>query len=132
MNTGKTTVMVAALAVAMLTQGLFTAHAQEKSRYMGGEVTLTKAPNGAIVNAEVLEVNSKILYLKPTTEKVADGRGTVSLSNVVVPGPFAWTQLRVSVPGGTGRLGSVAMPFNTTTLSGMRVSVSGPASTAGA
>ena len=73
MNTGKTIVMVAALAVALLTQALCPAYAQEKSRYMGGDVTLTKAPNGAIVNAEVLEVNSKIVYHKPTTDKVADG-----------------------------------------------------------
>ena len=40
---------------------------------MGGEVTLTKAPNGAVVDAEVLEVNSKIVYHEPTTEKVAEG-----------------------------------------------------------
>ena len=73
MNDRKGIVMVAALAATLLTQGLFSAHAQEKSRYMGGEVTLTKAPNGAVVNAEVLEVNSKIVYHEPTTEKVADG-----------------------------------------------------------
>jgi len=53
--------------------GLSPAQAQEKSRYMGGEVPLTEAPNGAVVSAEVLEVGSKILYLKPTAEKMADG-----------------------------------------------------------
>jgi alkyl sulfatase BDS1-like metallo-beta-lactamase superfamily hydrolase len=54
---------------------------------MGGEVTLKTAPNGAVVNAEVLEVNSKILYLEPTTEKVADGVwciGGHSLANTTV------------------------------------------------
>jgi hypothetical protein len=34
---------------------ILPASAGEKSRYMGGEVTLKKAPNGALVNAEVLE-----------------------------------------------------------------------------
>ena len=38
----------------------WTAHAQEKSRYMGGDVELVKAPNGAIVNAQVLAVSPKI------------------------------------------------------------------------
>ena len=28
-------------------------HAAEKSRYMGSEVTLTEAPNGAVINSEV-------------------------------------------------------------------------------
>jgi len=80
-------VMVAALAAMSLTQGLFPAHAQEKSRYMGGEVTLTKAPDGALVSAEVLNVNSRILYLKPTTEEVADGVwciGGYSVGNTTV------------------------------------------------
>jgi linear primary-alkylsulfatase len=43
------------------------------SRYMGGPAELVTAPNGAIVNAEVLEMTPKIMYLEPTTEKVADG-----------------------------------------------------------
>ena len=30
-------------------------HAQEPSRYMGGDVSLEKAPNGALVHAEVLK-----------------------------------------------------------------------------
>jgi len=57
------------------------------SRYMGGEVTLKEAPNGALVNAEVLEISAKILYLEPTTEKVADGVwciGGYSLANTTV------------------------------------------------
>jgi alkyl sulfatase BDS1-like metallo-beta-lactamase superfamily hydrolase len=70
MSSYKVIAIVVALA---LTHGLGSAHAQERSRYMGGEVTLKTAPNGAVVNAEVLEVNSKIVYLEPTTEKVADG-----------------------------------------------------------
>ncbi len=83
----KPTKSIAMAAALLLTSGLFPAHAQEKSRYMGGEVTLKTAPNGAVVNAEVLEVNSKILYLKPTTEKVADGVwciGGYSLANTTV------------------------------------------------
>ena len=70
MKPAKSIAMAAAL---LLTLGLFPAYAQEKSRYMGGEVTLKKAPNGAVVNAEVLETSAKIVYLEPTTEKVADG-----------------------------------------------------------
>jgi alkyl sulfatase BDS1-like metallo-beta-lactamase superfamily hydrolase len=65
----------------------WTANAQEKSRYMGGDVELVKAPNGAIVNAEVLAVSPKILYLEPTTEKLADGLwciGGYSLANTTV------------------------------------------------
>lgn len=57
------------------------------SRYMGGPVELVTAPNGARVNAEVLEVSPKITYLEPTTEKVADGVwciGGYSLANTTV------------------------------------------------
>ena len=57
------------------------------SRYMGGPVELVTAPNGAQVNAEVLEVTPKITYLEPTTEKVADGVwciGGYSLANTTV------------------------------------------------
>ena len=84
MNTRKVIGMTVALLLAL---GLSPADAAEKSRYMGGEVTLTKAPNGAIVNAEVLKVSSKIVYLKPTTEKVADGVwciGGYSIANTTV------------------------------------------------
>jgi alkyl sulfatase BDS1-like metallo-beta-lactamase superfamily hydrolase len=82
-----TIAMVAALAAMSLTQGLFPAHAQEKSRYMGGEVTLTKAPNGAVLDANVLEVGAKIVYVEPTAEKVADGVwciGGYSIGNTTV------------------------------------------------
>jgi alkyl sulfatase BDS1-like metallo-beta-lactamase superfamily hydrolase len=61
--------------------------AAETSPYMGGDVNLTKAPNGAIIRAEVLETASKILYLEPTTEKLADGVwciGGYSLANTTV------------------------------------------------
>ena len=61
--------------------------AQEPSRYMGGPVDLVEAPNGAIVNAATLEVSSKIQYLEPTVEEVADGVwsiGGYSLANTTV------------------------------------------------
>ncbi len=61
--------------------------AAETSPYMGGDVDLTKAPNGAIVRQEVLETNTKIMYLEPTTEKLADGVwciGGYSLANTTV------------------------------------------------
>jgi alkyl sulfatase BDS1-like metallo-beta-lactamase superfamily hydrolase len=61
--------------------------ATEKSPYMGGDVNLTKAPNGAIVRQEVLETNTKIMYLEPTTDKLADGVwciGGYSLANTTV------------------------------------------------
>ncbi len=61
--------------------------AAEKSPYMGGPVELVTAPNGARVNAEVLEISPKITYLEPTTEKVADGVwciGGYSLANTTV------------------------------------------------
>lgn len=60
---------------------------QEKSRYMGGEVNLVEAPNGAILNASVLEVMEKIIYTEPTIEKLADGIwciGGYSLANTTV------------------------------------------------
>lgn len=45
----------------------------ETSRYMGGPAKLVTAPNGAITNAEALEKLPKIMYLEPTTQKVAEG-----------------------------------------------------------
>ena len=62
-------------------------YAQEKSRYMGGEVELTEAPNGAIVNAEVLKIFPQITYTEPTTDKLAEGIwciGGYSLANTTV------------------------------------------------
>ena len=64
-----------------------TANAQELSRYMGGEVELETAPNGAIVNAEVLKTTPEIVYTKPTIDKVAEGVwciGGYSLANATV------------------------------------------------
>jgi len=61
--------------------------AAQPSPYMGGDVNLTKAPNGAVARAEVLETAAKILYLEPTTEKLADGVwciGGYSLANTTV------------------------------------------------
>ena len=61
--------------------------AAETSQYMGGDVNLTKAPNGAIARQEVLETAAKIMYTKPTTEKLADGVwciGGYSLANTTV------------------------------------------------
>ena len=64
-----------------------TANAQELSRYMGGEVQLVTAPNGAIVNSEVLKISPQITYLEPTIDKVAEGVwciGGYSLANCTV------------------------------------------------
>ena len=61
--------------------------AAEKSPYMGGDVNLTKAPNGAIAREEVVKTGAQILYLEPTTEKLADGIwciGGYSLANTTV------------------------------------------------
>ena len=61
--------------------------AQEKSRYMGGDVELVEAPNGAIVNAEVLKTFPRITYTEPVTEKLAEGVwciGGYSLANTTV------------------------------------------------
>lgn len=64
-----------------------SASAQEPSRYMGGPVELAEAPNGAIANAEILEVSPKIVYMAPTVEEVVDGVwsiGGYSLANTTV------------------------------------------------
>ena len=61
--------------------------AAEVSRYMGGPVELTKAPNGAIVNVEALQASARIVYSEPTTEKVAEGVwciGGYSIANTTV------------------------------------------------
>jgi len=65
----------------------FNTYAQKVSRYMGGEVELIEAPNGAIVNAEVLKTFQKITYTEPTTEQLTDGVwciGGYSLANSTV------------------------------------------------
>lgn len=63
------------------------AYAQNLSPYMGGEVKMTKAPNGAIAREEVLTTAAKIVYTEPTTEKLAEGVwsiGGYSLANTTV------------------------------------------------
>lgn len=62
-------------------------HAQETFRYMGGEVNLTEAPNGAIVNAEVLKILPQITYTEPTVDTLAEGIwcfGGYSIANTTV------------------------------------------------
>ena len=62
-------------------------HSVAQSPYMGGKTNLTKAPNGAVVREEVLKTGARILYLEPTTEKLADGVwciGGYSLANTTV------------------------------------------------
>ena len=69
---------------------LFTGNisAQEyPARYMDGSATLTTAPNGAIINAEVLEVMPKNVYAQKTVEEVTDGVwviGGYSIANCTV------------------------------------------------
>jgi len=64
-----------------------TSYANEVSPYMGGDVKLTEAPNGAVDREEVLKTCAQIVYLEPTTEKLADGVwviGGYSLANTTV------------------------------------------------
>ena len=71
----------------VLSTMLTTSYAQEVSPYMGGEVKLTKAPNGAIAREDVLKIGSQNLYVEPTIDKVADGVwciGGYSLANATV------------------------------------------------
>jgi len=83
-------ILVAAVTVLFLSSCTCLAVAEDQassSRYMGGPAELVTAPNGAIVNAEMLEVTPKVMYLEPTTEKVADGVwciGGYSLANTTV------------------------------------------------
>ena len=94
MNTLKKYRLRLFLAFTMITGAAYMAaslHAADSStslsRYMGGPVKLVTAPNGARVNAEVLEISPKISYLEPTTEKVADGVwciGGYSVANTTV------------------------------------------------
>jgi alkyl sulfatase BDS1-like metallo-beta-lactamase superfamily hydrolase len=63
------------------------AYSENISPYMGGEVKLSKAPNGAIAREEVLTTATKILYTEPTTEKLAEGVwciGGYSIANTTV------------------------------------------------
>lgn len=64
-----------------------SSYAQEQSRYMGAPTELITAPNGAIVNSEILETFPKITYTEPTTEKLTEGVwciGGYSLANTTV------------------------------------------------
>lgn len=87
MNIGNQVVLV--VAVVGLAFPVF-AQADEStppSPYMGGEVELVTAPNGAVTNKLVLETTPKIIYMEPTTEKVAEGVwviGGYSLANTTV------------------------------------------------
>jgi len=61
--------------------------AGDPSPYMGGEVNLIEAPNGAITRAEVMETAAEIIYLEPETEKLAEGVwsiGGYSMANTTV------------------------------------------------
>lgn len=49
------------------------ASAAEPCPYMGAPVTLGKAPNGAIANKKLLDGLEKVVWLKPTIEKPAEG-----------------------------------------------------------
>jgi alkyl sulfatase BDS1-like metallo-beta-lactamase superfamily hydrolase len=65
----------------------YPVHAAAQSPYMGGPVNLTKAPSGAVVREEVLKTGARIIYLKPTTEKLTDGVwciGGYSIANTTV------------------------------------------------
>ena len=64
-----------------------TSYAQEVSPYMGGDVKLTEAPNGAIVREDVLTIVPQITYTEPTIDEVAEGVwsiGGYSLANTSV------------------------------------------------
>ena len=85
MKTGRETMAKGIAILAMTLAG--QVQANDLSPYMGGEVNLVEAPNGAITRAEVLETASEILYIEPTTEKLAEGVwsiGGYSLANTTV------------------------------------------------
>lgn len=57
------------------------------SRYMGGEVELAEAANGAVVNAQALETYPRVWYTEPTVREVVDGVwlvGGYSIANTTV------------------------------------------------
>ena len=71
----------------LLSTMLVSSYAQEVSPYMGGDVKLTEAPNGAVVREDVLAIGPQIAYTEPTIDKVADGVwciGGYSLANATV------------------------------------------------
>jgi len=80
-------IIIALLNLSILAPAFAATPADEKSVYMGADVKLVKAPNGAVIREEVLKASSKILYFEPTTEKLADGVwciGGYSLANTTV------------------------------------------------
>ncbi len=88
MNTKTRQSSFAWLGTLFLTMLFFgSAHAQEANPYMGGPVTLVEAPNGAVINAKVLSTLPRVIYLKKTVEKIADGVwsiGGYSIANCTV------------------------------------------------
>jgi alkyl sulfatase BDS1-like metallo-beta-lactamase superfamily hydrolase len=86
---GMKTTTLLALSVLVVMAGEASPQVAENppSRYMGGPAELVTAPNGAIVNAEVLEATPNIMYLEPTTEEVTEGVwciGGYSIANTTV------------------------------------------------
>lgn len=86
---GMKTTTLLALSVLVVMAGEASSQVAENppSRYMGGPAELVTAPNGAIVNAEVLEATPNIMYLEPTTEEVTEGVwciGGYSIANTTV------------------------------------------------
>jgi hypothetical protein len=87
MNVRKAMAMAAFLMALVMMPVLSEVYAIDKSPYMGGDVNLTKAPNGAIIREEMISTAAKIFYLEPTTEKLAEGVwciGGYSLANTTV------------------------------------------------
>ena len=65
--------LIALAAALLLTLGLFPCACTGAVALHGWRSNAQKVPNGAMVNAAVLETSAKIVYLEPTTEKVAEG-----------------------------------------------------------
>ena len=67
------------LAPELITVALFAAIAgsatsqEYPARYRGGEASLATVPNGAVVNARVLEPMPENVYFEKTLEEVTDG-----------------------------------------------------------
>jgi len=83
-NNMKSKIQTLALSLSIIVS---ISYAQEVSPYMGGDVKLTEAPNGAVVREDVLAIGPQIAYTEPTIDKVADGVwciGGYSLANATV------------------------------------------------
>ncbi|MDV6249798.1 alkyl sulfatase dimerization domain-containing protein [Vibrio sp. EA2] len=76
------------LSLVALALSSVAASAQEyPSRYMDDSAKLVTAPNGAVINAEVLQVMPQNVYTEKTIEKVTDGVwvvGGLSIANATV------------------------------------------------